>query len=183
MGNWLEFVSRKAFGHADKWNPKDAPNRQVRRAMEQDNKKLRQAAKKEFNAEVRQLVKFVQKRDPRVAAHQKQQMKESVEKKQLDAAEKQASKEAEERDKKERKEAARKADEERWAEAQVQREARIARGEVVSEDESSSESEEIDYRCEPCRKSFKSEKQFDQHCKSKKHIQIVEKLRKELEAE
>merc|ERR1712137_768788 len=72
---WLDFCSRKAFGHADKWNPKDAPNRQVRGAMEQDNKKLRQAAKKEFNAEVRQLVRFVQKRDPRVVAHQKEEMK------------------------------------------------------------------------------------------------------------
>ncbi|CAE8710124.1 unnamed protein product, partial [Polarella glacialis] len=72
---WLDFCSRKAFGHADKWNPKDADNRQVRRAMEQENKKARQAAKKDFNAEVRQLVQFVQKRDPRVAAHQKKQMK------------------------------------------------------------------------------------------------------------
>jgi len=84
----LDFCSRKAFGHADQWNPKDASNRQVRRAMEQENKKARQAAKKEFNAEVRQLVKFVQKRDPRVQAHQKQQMKDSIEKSHKEKTEK-----------------------------------------------------------------------------------------------
>merc|ERR1712232_875750 len=48
--HWLDFCSRKAFGHADKWNPREAPNRQTRRAMEQENKKARQAAKKDFNA-------------------------------------------------------------------------------------------------------------------------------------
>ena len=35
----------------------------------------------------------------------------------------------------------------------------------------------------PCRKSFKSEKQFDQHIQTKKHKQTVEQLRKELERE
>lgn len=181
--HWLDFCSRKAFGHADKWNPKEAQNRQVRRAMEQENKKARQAAQKDFNAEVRQVVRFVQKRDPRVAAHQKQQMKAAVDKKQRDLADKEQRKVAEVQERQERKDAARRAEEERWAEAAAERAARRARGEVVSEDEASDkESEEaFEYRCEACRKSFKSEKAYDQHAKSKKHLQLVAKLRKELE--
>lgn len=182
--HWLDFCSRKAFGHADKWNPREAGNRQIRRAMEQENKKARQAAKKEFNAEVRQLVRFVQKRDPRVAAHQKQSMKATIEKSQRDQAEKEQRKANEARERQERKDAARVEEEERWAEVQQAREARRARGEVVSEDEGdkgSDEEELVGYVCEPCRKSFKSEKAFDQHTKSKKHLQIVAKLRRDLE--
>mmetsp|Transcript_97368 Transcript_97368/g.270840 ORF Transcript_97368/g.270840 Transcript_97368/m.270840 type:complete len:602 (+) Transcript_97368:84-1889(+) len=182
--HWLDFCSRKAFGHADKWNPKEAQNRQVRRAMEQENKKARQAAKKEFNAEVRQLVRFVQKRDPRVAARQKQQMKATVEQTQRELAGKEKRKAAEAQERQQRKEAARLADEERWAEVAANREARRARGEIVSEDESSEKaSEAFEYRCEACRKSFKSEKAFEQHEKSKKHQQVVAQLRRELELE
>mmetsp|Transcript_116594 Transcript_116594/g.341241 ORF Transcript_116594/g.341241 Transcript_116594/m.341241 type:complete len:590 (+) Transcript_116594:103-1872(+) len=182
--HWLEFCSRKAFGHADKWNPKEAQNRQVRRAMEQENKNARQTAKKEFNAEVRQLVRFVQKRDPRVAAHQRQQMKDAQEKSQRELADKQSRKAAEARERQDRKDAARQADEERWAEAAAARAAARARGEVVSEDESSEkDTEACEYRCEACRKTFKSEKAYDQHAKSKKHLQTVAKLRSQLEQE
>lgn len=180
--HWNDFCSRKAFGHADKWNPKEAENRQIRRAMEQENKKARQVAKKEFNAEVRQLVAFVQKRDPRVAAHKKAQAKDAQEKTQREVAEKESRRLKEAQDRKERKEAARKAEEERWAEAAAARDARIARGEVVSDD-SDEESDTVDFYCEPCRKHFKSEKAFDQHAKSKKHLQLVARLRKELEEE
>mmetsp|Transcript_492 Transcript_492/g.1242 ORF Transcript_492/g.1242 Transcript_492/m.1242 type:complete len:559 (+) Transcript_492:108-1784(+) len=181
--HWLDFCSRKAFGHADKWNPKEAQNRQVRRAMEQENKKARQAAKKEFNAEVRQLVKFVQKRDPRVAA-QKQQMKDNAEKAQRELAEKDRQKVEKAKEAKERKEAARLAEEARWAEAAAEKEACRARGELVSEDEADGQSEEeVEYCCEPCRKTFKSEKAFDQHARSKKHLQVIAKLRRELEEE
>mmetsp|Transcript_129883 Transcript_129883/g.416793 ORF Transcript_129883/g.416793 Transcript_129883/m.416793 type:complete len:617 (+) Transcript_129883:151-2001(+) len=182
--HWLEFVSRKAFAHADKWNPKEAPNRQVRRAMETENKVARKAAKKEFNAEVRQLVKFVQKRDPRIIAYQKHTMKESVEKAARDSAEKELRKVSEAKDRKERQEAAREAEEARWAEVKLAKEARKARGEVVSEDEaanSEDEEEEVHYVCEACNKKFKSEKAYDSHAKSKKHVQVVESLRRELE--
>eukprot|EP00933_Yihiella_yeosuensis_P022607 TRINITY_DN17787_c0_g1_i1.p1 TRINITY_DN17787_c0_g1~~TRINITY_DN17787_c0_g1_i1.p1 ORF type:complete len:579 (-),score=213.30 TRINITY_DN17787_c0_g1_i1:103-1839(-) len=181
--NWTEFTSRKAFGHADQWNPKEAQNRQVRRAMEQENKKARQAAKKEFNAEVRQVVSFVQKRDPRWAEYQKRQMKEKGEKAAKEKADKEKKKAEQAKEREDRKEAARQAEEDRWAEVAAAKEARRARGEIVSEDEDSSEEEQVGWHCEPCRKSFKSEKAFDQHTKSKKHIQIVEQLRKELEKE
>ena len=43
---------------------------QVRRMMEDENKKRRKAMRKEFNETVRELVAFVRKRDKRVIAHQ-----------------------------------------------------------------------------------------------------------------
>jgi len=180
--NWLDFCSRKAFGYADKWNPKDAQNRQVRRAMEQENKKARQVAKKEFNAEVRQLVRFVQKRDPRVEARQKQQMKAEADKAKRDLAQKEERKLQEAQERQQKQEAKRQADEERWAEAEAAREARRARGEAVSDDESNDDDNDVvEYSCEACRKTFKSEKAFAQHEKSKKHLQLVSKLRAQLE--
>jgi len=180
--HWLDFVSRKAFGHADKWNSRDAPNRQTRRLMEQENKKARQAAKKEFNAEVRQLVAFVQRRDPRVAEREKQQMKEKSERTQRELANKEAKKalEAAERDK--RREAARKEEEERWAEVEAYKNDRRRRGETVS-DEEVSETEVVGVKCVECRKTFKSEKQYEQHAKSKKHLQVVAELRRQFAKE
>jgi len=182
--HWLDFCSRKAFGHADKWNPREAESRQVRRAMEQENKKARQAAKKAFNAEVRQLARFAQKRDPRVVAHQKQQAKESADKAQREIAEKERKKKAEQQDRQQRKEKQRLEEEARFRELQASRDARRARGEVVTDDESEESDEEaVEYRCDACRKSFKSEKAFDQHTKSKKHVQAVAKLRQQMEKE
>lgn len=43
---------------------------QIRRLMEEDNKKARKAKRRKFNETVRELISFVKKRDKRVAAHQ-----------------------------------------------------------------------------------------------------------------
>ena len=57
--------------------------------------------------------------------------------------------------------------------------------EESSEEESSSEEEPDSWRCEICRKDFKSDKQFENHERSKKHKEAVRKyqmkLRKETE--
>ena len=47
---------------------KEVPRR-VQRLMEKDNKKLRDAGRKQRNEEIRALVSFVRKRDPRVKAY------------------------------------------------------------------------------------------------------------------
>eukprot|EP00929_Paragymnodinium_shiwhaense_P001638 TRINITY_DN10186_c0_g5_i1.p1 TRINITY_DN10186_c0_g5~~TRINITY_DN10186_c0_g5_i1.p1 ORF type:complete len:621 (-),score=212.41 TRINITY_DN10186_c0_g5_i1:231-2093(-) len=181
---WMDFSSRKAFGHADKWNPREAENRQVRRAMEQENKKARQAAKKEFNAEVRQLVQFAHKRDPRVAVRQKQQAQEAKEKAEREAAEKERKKATEKEERQARKEAQRLEEEARYQEFLAAREERRQRGEAVSDDDEDEESEEVlEYVCEYCRKSFKSEKAFDQHLKSKKHLQTVAAMKKHMDVD
>ncbi|KAK9476964.1 DnaJ domain-containing protein [Lipomyces japonicus] len=62
---WTGFSSRKTFVWADLYRMSDAPDRRVRRAMEKENKKARDAARKEYNDAVRALVLFLRKRDPR----------------------------------------------------------------------------------------------------------------------
>jgi DnaJ homolog subfamily A member 5 len=67
---WGSFATSRDFAWADVYNPASAPNRRVRRAMEQENEKSRRAARREYNEGVRGLVEFLRKRDKRVAAHQ-----------------------------------------------------------------------------------------------------------------
>jgi DnaJ family protein A protein 5 len=64
--HWTNFVTKMSFSWEDKYNPKDVPNRQVRRAIEKENKKFRDIEKKKYNDIVRQLAAYIRKRDPRV---------------------------------------------------------------------------------------------------------------------
>lgn len=63
---WESFASAKTFAYADKWNMAEAPNREIRRLMERENRRERAKLRKEFNTTVRELVAFIRKRDPRV---------------------------------------------------------------------------------------------------------------------
>ncbi|KAJ9049340.1 hypothetical protein DSO57_1025548 [Entomophthora muscae] len=62
---WQDFTSVREFGWFDKYKPSDAPDRRTRRIIEKDNKKLRDAARKEYNFAVRRLAQFLCKKDPR----------------------------------------------------------------------------------------------------------------------
>lgn len=70
-GYWENFVTRKTFGGLDKYDTRQAPDRRVRRLMEQENKKIRDKAKKKRNEIIRELVRFVRRRDPRVVQRKK----------------------------------------------------------------------------------------------------------------
>ena len=50
---WSNFVSRQSFAQADKYRLSEAPNRQIRRLMEKENKKLREVLRREFVETVR----------------------------------------------------------------------------------------------------------------------------------
>ena len=52
---WESYCTSKSYVWAEKYDTREAPNRQIRRLMEQDNKKLRDKAKKERNEEIRVL--------------------------------------------------------------------------------------------------------------------------------
>lgn len=52
-GAWSNFSSYKSFNWMDKWKLSDAPSRLVRRAMEKENKKARETARKEYQDTVR----------------------------------------------------------------------------------------------------------------------------------
>ena len=69
-GQWEAFGTQRSCAAADKYDTRAAPNRQVRRAMEKENNKMRAEAKRKVNECVRNLVAYVKKRDKRVLAHQ-----------------------------------------------------------------------------------------------------------------
>ncbi|KAJ3035197.1 hypothetical protein HDV00_004266 [Rhizophlyctis rosea] len=163
---FLYFTSVKSFRWYDKYRLSDAPDRRIRRLMETENKKLRTQAKKEFVEAVRQLAEFVRKRDPRYKDFQEAQRKATEEK---IAAEKR-------RVAKEKRERALKAQEyeaPEWA--------KVREDDDEVEDLVAEEYDEL--FCVACNKGFKSERQFENHGKSKKHLRMVELLREELLAD
>jgi DnaJ homolog subfamily A member 5 len=66
------FSSILNYSWADLYDINEAPNRQYRRAMDDENKKARRNAKRERNEEIIALVHFVKRRDIRVKAKKKQ---------------------------------------------------------------------------------------------------------------
>ena len=89
--SWESFGSQLNFAWEDKYNVReDAPNRRIRRLMEEDNKKARRAAKKTYNQDILALVAFVKRRDPRVKKKQvelERQKAEEAKHKEQEAAE------------------------------------------------------------------------------------------------
>ncbi|KAF6773601.1 hypothetical protein AHF37_06957 [Paragonimus kellicotti] len=65
---WEMFRTRKSYTWLEKYDIRCAESRPERRAMEAENRRIRNAARKKRNEEIRELVAFVKKRDKRVAA-------------------------------------------------------------------------------------------------------------------
>ncbi|KAE9416143.1 hypothetical protein Angca_007717, partial [Angiostrongylus cantonensis] len=68
-GFWSSFRTARSFAWLDKYNVRQANNRYELRQMEAENKKCRDVGKAERNDQIRELVAFVRKRDPRVKAY------------------------------------------------------------------------------------------------------------------
>jgi len=205
-GYWCDFVSRLSFGWEDEYREQDAPSRQVRRAMEKENRKSREAGRKEYQEAVRALVEFVKRRDKRVMQRQVQGKREEAARIQAEAEEAKVKAEKFRRER------------ERWLQEQTrlweEEEARrVEEGEEgrcasvrLADEESSGESEEeqagagggresrrwkprkgkkkggrkdVVYECVVCAKTFKSEKQLNNHKQSRAHRKMVETLQAE----
>ncbi|KAF5933933.1 hypothetical protein HYC85_030104 [Camellia sinensis] len=138
------------------------PNRKSRRVMEEENKKVRKKARREYNETVRGLAEFVKKRDKRVIDMQVKR-NEEMERKREEEREK---KKEIERLKMER---ARAYEEPDWAKV-----------EEIEDDNDAIEEDEKNKKelyCVVCGKKFKSEKQWKNHEQSKKHKEKVVELR------
>jgi DnaJ homolog subfamily A member 5 len=168
---WSNFSSKKSFAWEDKWRLSDAPDRRVRRLMEKENKQCREDAKREFNDAVRSLVAFVRKRDPRYVPN----IQSEAERQKIlrDSAAAQAAR-------------ARAANQKMMEEyvvpdwAQSRSDDRGLEGEFSESDE---ESEVEHIECVICNKTFKTEKQYDAHEKSKKHVKAVQQLKRQMKKE
>ncbi|KAL1866536.1 hypothetical protein Plec18167_008993 [Paecilomyces lecythidis] len=165
---WAGFATKKTFAWKDVYRYSEAPDRRVRRLMEKENRRLRDEGIREFNDAVRSLVAFAKKRDPRYKANavneaRRQQMLR-------DSAAAQAAR-------------SRAANEAKLKDHVVPDWAMTEEQEAEEDDSDQSLSEEEQYECVVCRKSFKSEKQFQAHERSKKHIKAIKQLRWEMRNE
>ena len=169
-GTWTGFATKKSYAWKDQYRLQDAPDRRIRRLMEKENQKLRDEAIAEYNDAVRSLVTFVRKRDPRVQNNQKSEAERI--KFLRDSAAAQA----------ERMKAKRQAELEKaggisaWAHTS-------SKDEHEGGFSSESEIEEHEYECVVCDKTFKSDKQFQAHEKSKKHIKLLKDLKRDMRKE
>ncbi|CAI9281500.1 unnamed protein product [Lactuca saligna] len=167
-GYWLGFVTVMDFVWEDEYDANAGPNRKSRRMMEDENKKIRKKAKREYNETVRGLAEFVKKRDKRVIDMQMKRNEEIEKKKE----EERARKKEMERVKAER---ARLYEEPDWAKMEDS-------DEVVVEEEEEDERKN-EFYCVVCGKKFKSDKQWKNHEQSKKHKEKVAELREAFEEE
>jgi len=63
---WSGFSTMKQFAYVDQYNPNDAPNRRIKRLIEQDNKKERYKERGRFNDKLRDLLAYIKSKDPRI---------------------------------------------------------------------------------------------------------------------
>lgn len=157
---WLGFATSMDFCWVDQYDVMAGPNRKSRRLMEDENKKLRRKARREFNETVRGLAEFVKKRDKRVID---MQVKKNEEMERKREEEKQRKKELE----RQTAERARNYTEPEWAKI---------------EELDDEEAEDVDERknelyCVACGKKFKTDKQWKNHEQSKKHKEKLAELR------
>lgn len=203
---WQSFCTRKNFAWKEEYDTRQASNRWEKRAMEKENKKVRDKARKERGELVRQLVAYVRKRDRRVQAHKKLVEEQNAEK----------AKKVEELRRKQKLHQAKLAEEykeQSWAAmSELEKELQQIEAQYGKEFGDASESEEddgvdaadqpdrggdtepaegedgvMDYYddlyCPACDKAFKSDKAAKNHEKSKKHREMVALLRQQLEEE
>ncbi|KAJ5537919.1 hypothetical protein N7494_007398 [Penicillium frequentans] len=163
---WTGFSTRKSFAWKDTYRYSEAPDRRVRRLMEKENRHLREEGIREFNDAVRSLVAFVKKRDPRYKANAQSEAQRQETLRQsaaAQAARSRAINQAKMRDHVVPE----------WARSE----------EPGVEEEESSESEIENFECVACSKNFKSQKQFEAHERSKKHVKAVKQLCREMRAQ
>ena len=168
---WNGFATKKAFSWKDVYNYSEAPDRQIRRMMEKENKRFRDEGIREFNDAVRSLVAFVRKRDPRFksnrqseAERQKVLRDASVAQAARSRAANQARLDAEEIP--------------GWMKTSV-----TDVNDAAADEWAETDPIKEDVDCVVCSKTFKSEKQYEAHEKSKKHIKAVELIRRQMQRE
>lgn len=163
---WAGFSTKKSFAWKDIYRYSDAPDRRTRRYMEKENGRLREEGIREFNDAVRNFVAFVRKRDPRWAPNtQSEEQRQKALKEMRDA---QAARARAER------EALMQEDVPEWTKTRDPEEL---------EESEEEEIEEEHFECVACNKTFKSEKQWEAHEKSKKHQKAVYALQKKMRKE
>ncbi|KAF1824594.1 DnaJ-domain-containing protein, partial [Dissoconium aciculare CBS 342.82] len=166
---WASFATVKSFSWTDKYRLSEAPDRWYRRRMEQENARIRQDAKREFNDAVRSLVAFIRKRDPRYIPNTQSEQERQQTLREAAIAQANRARAAN---------AAKLNDDiPEWTKV---REPDEMEGSLEEEEEE--EPLEV-LECVACNKIFKSEKQWEAHEKSKKHQKALRALQHKMRKE
>ncbi|KAL7793130.1 HSP40 family [Trichoderma ceciliae] len=165
---WSGFTTKKSFMWEDKYRISDAPDRRTRRWMEKENKKIRDEASREFTDVVRFLVSFVRKRDPRYIPNTQSESDRHQSLRTAAAAQAARS---------------RAANREHYSSFEVPQWVHLREETDKYQLSESDESEAEILECVACNKRFKSEKQFESHERSKKHIKALQDLRRQMKKE
>lgn len=164
---WMGFSTVLDFSWVDPYAANQGPSRKARRVMEDENRKARKKAKREFNEAVRGLAEFAKKRDKRVIEMQR---KRKVEEEKRRAEEMERKKE----ESRKKAEKARLYKEPDWARIDDVEDMIADDG---FDDDGDGRKKEKELYCIICNKKFKSEKQWGNHEQSKKHREKVAELR------
>ncbi|KZM23793.1 uncharacterized protein EKO05_0009806 [Ascochyta rabiei] len=163
---WDGFASVKSFAWLDVYRLSDAPDRYTRRLADKENRKHRDDGRREFNDAVRTLLAFVRKRDPRYTPDTRSADDKAKAQRELRKA--QAARARAELNAKLEREAQ---DLPNWATERPPSEL----------DESEEELVEEHFECVACNKTFKSERQYEAHEKSKKHQKALKDLKRKMQ--
>uniref|UniRef100_A0A8R1DTM7 DnaJ homolog subfamily C member 21 n=1 Tax=Caenorhabditis japonica TaxID=281687 RepID=A0A8R1DTM7_CAEJA len=179
-GFWSSFSTSRSFAWLDHYDINQASNRFESRQIDQENKKFRDAGKQERNEQIRQLVAFVRKRDPRVKKY-----REYLEQKKQDALQKQQDNRKRQIAKNQQLSDSHLQDKE--AEASrlahlIEVSLKMAEDYDTCSDECDEDGEERPY-CVVCSKSFKTANAKRNHENSKQHLKQLSELKKHMKDE
>lgn len=186
---WGTFLSVKSFSWLDQYRYSEAPDRQIKRLMVKENKKARDAGRKEYNETVRRFVSFVKKRDPRVKEGieklERQRRRQQEEALQRQAQEQKLQKMAESVLYEAPDWATMDTAELQEVEAMLREEYEFLSDATTDSefDEFADQEDDALFECIVCDKMFKSKNQFDAHENSNKHKNMVKILREEMRQE
>ncbi|WFD22069.1 hypothetical protein MEQU1_000731 [Malassezia equina] len=187
---WTQFSSRKSFAWKDQHDLRDAPDRRVKRLMEKDNKRARDAARREYNDAIRGLASFLRRRDPRFKAYQAQQQAGVSAAAQAEREEWRRAEAVKRQEEKRAQAASFHAQSWQMADAPTDEWDDFSSGEeldaeapVEDHDDRSDDSLEDGeplWDCVACNKRFQSEAAWSNHERSKKHKKEVQRLKREM---
>ncbi|KAL4236348.1 DnaJ subfamily C member 21 [Mactra antiquata] len=185
---WESYCTAKSYVWVEKYDTREAPDRRVRRLMEAENKKLRDAAKKERNEEIRALAKYVKKRDKRVQEYKKKLEERAEEIKRKAEDHRQRHLEESRKKMENYQEAAWSSTstlEDHYKELEAKYDEQFGDEQQGDNEEEEELEEEIydDLYCVACDRLFKNDKSYKNHEKSKKHKELVAIIKAHMEEE
>ncbi|XP_062548731.1 dnaJ homolog subfamily C member 21 [Armigeres subalbatus] len=199
---WEGYCTKKSYAWLNPHNIAEIRDRRILKAIEKENKKIQQKARKERNEEIRSLVMFVKKRDKRTQAYKKlleeraeqnriksqQNRLDQIRRKQKEIEEQQKNSsnifnEAYEEQLRKLEESYAVVSEESSAEEDemMQGMGDAMNGLIISQNEDGEETFYVDdLYCVACDKMFNNKKSYENHESSKKHKQNVDALREQM---